>query len=293
MPSSPYISHPVYGYWHRPGESKVLITDSSGKEYSFTMGFSADGSRRSPAGIPSCSVLREDCIDVLVLGDSYLEGYGLNDESVFSAVLQVLSPQLSIRNHAGGGFGNTHALLQLENLSSKNKKAPDVLIVGYGDYYLQRNVAAPERMKTYKVGKSFASSHADLSDFFHPRASLKDGKLHLDSVPLFWSQSKGIVKETDISEQIKITKLVLGSIYDQAKAWGVKHVWIAYLSGGMTDDPVISDAVRKGYSIIDLRRNLGPIIDSDGVPLDGHPGALAHNTYARKIKNFFDLHGMH
>ena len=286
-PSSPYVPHPRFGWWHKPGSTLVTKKSSGGSEYSFEMSFNSDGTRsNAPAIEANANTRLAKSYSVWVFGDSYLEGYGVNDEVVFSSLLQAINPGLKIKNFAAGGFGNAHALLQLKELKRQGLNPPDAIIIGYGDYYLDRNVASPERMKTYTLESFYDSKDPKKykpEEFSHPRGYMTADKgLQLELIPLFWDDKRSDLFKTTLDQKNQVTVEILKELYVTASRWGVEKLYLAFLSGG-EDDPVVRASERVGYSTIDLRRNKGRIIDSDGVPLDGHPGPLAHNTYARKI----------
>lgn len=73
-----------------------------------------------------------DVFRIVVLGDSVVNGFGVEDEQTFSAVLEkMLSSQrpTEVLNLGVAGFGNAEELVQLENVGLEQQ--PDMVVLGY------------------------------------------------------------------------------------------------------------------------------------------------------------------
>lgn len=115
--------HPVFGWENRPSaDGAVTLEGASAVRW-------CHNSRglRNPREIPYEKP--QGVTRVLLLGDSFFWGYGVNNEEVISAVLQTLAaPQVEILNGACSGYGTDQELLWLVEEGIRYR--PDVVVVG-------------------------------------------------------------------------------------------------------------------------------------------------------------------
>ncbi|MBI4844495.1 MAG: SGNH/GDSL hydrolase family protein, partial [Nitrospirae bacterium] len=116
--------HPLFGWANKPGtEGDVYY--AGGKYFrrrhnSRGLRSSREISYEKPAGVRR----------VMLLGDSFLWGYGVNDEDVVSEALQkLLGADFEIINGAVRGYGTDQELLWLKEEGLKYK--PDIVILGF------------------------------------------------------------------------------------------------------------------------------------------------------------------
>ena len=80
--------------------------------------------------------------EVLVVGCSFTQGFGVADEDTFSYLLNQRYRHLMFHNFGTGGYGTYQSLLRIEqNLSRPNTDDIPLVIYGFIDLHLQRNVA--------------------------------------------------------------------------------------------------------------------------------------------------------
>jgi hypothetical protein len=130
----PSISMPdaKLGWVNRPG---TYLSPEAGKA---AMTFLVDHSRRSWEA-PAKTAQRGE---VLVVGCSFTQGFGIADEDTFSYLLNQRYPHLMFHNFGTGGYGTYQSLLRIEqNLSRANTDEIPLVIYGFIDLHLQRNVA--------------------------------------------------------------------------------------------------------------------------------------------------------
>ena len=120
------------GWVNRPG---IFFSPEASK---VPMTFLADHSRRSwkaPTKINERS-------EVLVVGCSFTEGLGVADEDTFAYLLNARYPYLMFHNFGTGGYGTYQSLLRMkQNLSSADADNIALVIYGFIDVHMQRNVA--------------------------------------------------------------------------------------------------------------------------------------------------------
>ena len=127
-----YMPDAKLGWVNREG---TYLSSEAGKA---SMTFLDDHSRRSWIE-PAKAAQRGE---VLVVGCSFTEGYGVADEDTFSYVLNQRYPHYMFHNFGTGGYGTYQSLLRIEqNLSQLNTNDIPLVIYGFIDLHLQRNVA--------------------------------------------------------------------------------------------------------------------------------------------------------
>lgn len=124
VPESVYERyHPVFGWENRPNAETVVTHDRASPVQRTHNSRGLRNPREIPYEKPP-GVTR-----VLLLGDSFFWGYGVNNEEVISAVLQTLvAPRVEILNGACSGYGTDQELLWL--VEEGIRYQPDVVVVG-------------------------------------------------------------------------------------------------------------------------------------------------------------------
>ena len=77
---------------------------------------------------------------VLVLGDSSIFGWGLDDDKTFASALARKVPHVRVVNGAVPGYGALQSLLWMERLFATYR--PSAVILGYSDYFFERDTGA-------------------------------------------------------------------------------------------------------------------------------------------------------
>jgi hypothetical protein len=277
-PKSSVIPDKYLGYSDLSGSYTLeLKDDKTAKQHRFTTSINARGNRITSFA----PKLYEGKKEIWIFGDSYTYGWGNNDETTFPFFLQSFLPNFRLVNYAHDGYGNVHAYLQLSRELKTNHNRPSIIVIVYGDYFNVRNIAAPSRLKEYRY-KNDVFSEIDTSAFLHPRASVKDGKLEIEYVPLFPKfKNESHDKDPAVEYQHGVTEKILSEIYDMGKMNGASMI-LAFIRGSDSDE-VISFARKYGYIISDIRPKDGRNEWDDFNPFDSHPGPLAQDNYAIKL----------
>jgi hypothetical protein len=79
-----------------------------------------------------------------VIGCSYTQGYGLSDSETFSSILNRRFQNVRFINFGTGGYGAYQSLLRLQKEFSKGESKPHLVIYGFVEDHLQRDVVSPE-----------------------------------------------------------------------------------------------------------------------------------------------------
>jgi hypothetical protein len=277
-PQSPYVPDEVLGYADRPGFYSVKLTARTGRYHTFSSTIDQKGNRVTSFA----PELFEGKKEIWIFGDSSVYGWGNNDETTFPFLLQQRLPQFRIVNYADIGYGNIHAYLQLKKELRNTHVIPQMIVIVYGWYFNMRNVATPSRLRDFKEGDHLQNPSIDPSAFRHPRASVKDGKLEIEYVPLYWRfHNASEEKEPSKQYQYEVTKRILAEIYDLGTKSGATVIF-AYIDGEDSDE-VVAFAKKHGYVFADIRPRPGRNEYDDFAPYDTHPGPLAQDNFAVKL----------
>lgn len=301
-PSSPFQADPLLGYWYRPNTNAtatIRLAKPIQREgivgtvdhYTWSLSTGPQGERLSRPRQASASAASAPA--VLLLGDSFILGAGLSDNASLGWQLQSLLPQHLVVNYAGGGYGTIHQLLMLRDATrdqrlitapvARQLRGGDVLL-GYADFYTRRNVAAPSRLRTFQPRCGGLQPPAEQARaFFHPRASLHQGQLQIEPVPLFQVHNGPDPSQAD---QDAVTIALLDATLDTVQQLGARAtiLWIE----GSDQSPPIAHLRRRGVRILDLRpQNNGLWTHDTLMPFDNHPGPLTASNWAQTIAKQF------
>jgi lysophospholipase L1-like esterase len=112
---------------------------------------------------------------ILLVGDSYFWGYGVNDDEVLSAVLQRrLPPAFEVLNGGTTGYGTDQAYLWLKNVGVTYR--PDVVVFGFSAANDLEEVATSVRYYTPKPLFMLDGSGMALRNVPVPRSEQTDRK---------------------------------------------------------------------------------------------------------------------
>jgi hypothetical protein len=295
-PSSPFQPDPLLGYWYqsnasatatihlrRPIQREGIVGQVD--RYRWQLSTGAYGERLTQprsTGAPASPA-------VLLLGDSFILGAGLANSTSLGWQLQSLLPQRRVANYAGGGFGTIHQVLLLRDATGPRRLIPTALaealrggdvLLGYADFYPRRNVAAPSRLRTFQPRCGGLHPPADQAKaFFHPRASLRQGQLQIEAVPLFQAHNGA---DPSQAEQDAVTIALLDEALARVQQLGASPtiLWIE----GRADSAPIQHLRQRGVRILDLRNPGNGLWSHDTLmPFDNHPGPLTASTWARMV----------
>jgi len=127
------------GWRAKEGSYLLHPANPKGKQIYFTIG--KDGQRKT--GENNGGVDGE----ILVIGGSFSQGWGVNDEDTFSSKLQKKYTNFKVYNFGQGGYGSVQSLLLLEKQIPK-MKSPKLVIYGFIEHHEYRNAARSQWLRT-------------------------------------------------------------------------------------------------------------------------------------------------
>jgi hypothetical protein len=110
-----------------------------GKQFHLSIG--KDGQRKT--GEDNGSIDEE----ILIIGGSFSQGWGVNDEDTFSSKLQEKYTNFKVYNFGQGGYGSIQSLLFLKEQIPK-MKSPKLVIYGFIEHHEYRNTARSQWLRT-------------------------------------------------------------------------------------------------------------------------------------------------
>jgi hypothetical protein len=261
-PSPIYIDDERLGYSSKPGKYRISLSVGS-KTYRFSITVPQSGLR--------ATAYRkiEAPLAMYIFGDSFVFGWGNNDEQTMPWLLQQKFPQYEVFNLAQNGYGITQAILQYEQMKSFIKKE-DIIILPYADYYLIRNYGAPSflRANPYKGERRWPAIR-----------SKNDGGWTVNYITMDCNKNSKYCeqKDPDQSVLIEATQRIIG-YFSKIPS----KVVLMYLNG-MDDDKVVSYARQVGMPVVDVRLDRKSPQWDDFLPFDGHPGPIAQYNYFERL----------
>jgi hypothetical protein len=235
-----------------------------------------DGSRWT--GAPPERAGRE----VLAFGDSWLFGYGVHDEQTWAWHLQRARPDLGVRLHALSGYALGQALLRFRDLSDR-LAAEDVVILGYADFYDERHVVAPSRLR-YLDYYQRTRGVEDLIAVRLPRIDLAaDGSPIVSYVEQDCARNGGHCDRPDPDRlhMRRVSAALINTIARETPA----RVLLLRLRGSR-DDPVYGMLDPRVEIVSALPDDLEGAVRDDIAGFDDHPGPYWHDAVGQRVAEF-------
>jgi hypothetical protein len=269
------------GYAARPGRfTHLLMRRRCGTERWETLRVDVtiepDGSRWT--GAPPDRARRE----VFAFGDRWLFGYGVHDEQTWAWHLQRARPDLGVRLHALSGYALGQALLRFRELASRIG-ADDIVILGYADFYDERHVVAPSRLRWLDYWRRTRGVE-DLMAVRLPRFDLAaDGSPILSYVEQDCARNGGYCDrpDPDRAYMSRVSAALINTIARETPA----RVLLLRIDGS-PDNPVYDMLDGRIEIISVLPGDLEGAVRDDIAGFDDHPGPYWHYAVGRKLVEF-------
>jgi hypothetical protein len=256
------------GYVTSTGTYTVtLTTPKADKPYVWTVTTDKDGYRLTSNIING----EKNEPEIWIFGCSYTWGWAVNDQDTLPWLIQKSYPGYYVKNYAGAGYGDVHALIKLKNEVAQGRK-PVIAVFSYNNFHLPRNVAAPSRMNEFQNIKDVRLLH-------HPMGFIDDsGKLGIKIIPLVHVDAP----DPDSDTMINVTKKIFDEILELCEQEGIKPI-LAFQTGDK-DDPIVQYCQKRGFTIADISLdNMKP--EYNNLPYDIHPNSKAHKYYADQLNS--------
>jgi hypothetical protein len=243
------------------------------------MNFEADHSRRV------VGPLKKGAPELLLIGCSFTQGYGLEDQQTFASQLdQQLSP-LKVVNFGTGGYSTYQSLLRLRE-ELKTDKDIRYIIYPFIDAHLARNVSDTSWVLALELldGSNFVPPHVrsrgnGIEEM--PGHAERNWPLEMHSALIYLLHKTAItvVHHVDHAEQVKVTRALVSEMAQLAKNRNIPFLMVGL---DYPDTGLINEIVDKDVRFVDCRlpSGLTPELRIGGV---GHPNEAADKAWTQCI----------
>jgi len=205
---------------------------------------------------------------IWIFGDSWVFGWGVNDDQTFPWLLQQSLPNVEVTNFALNGGSSVNELIELRKAIASGEK-PDIAILVTPSYFLERNVLDLNWLRQVSGTAEVSRAYIGIGN------ALKIDKVKLPQWNYQCSSECGSLIYPIEYEQAVALKIL-------EEAWGLLQNsgarGIVARSLGGTNDPVTIGAKRIGFDIVDMaREHAGEPLTLD--PFDSHPNAKVQRYF--------------
>jgi hypothetical protein len=279
---------PVVGWRNKAG---VWLSLEPGN---VPMTFWSDG-RRATRPSPDVAPLPQ----VVIVGDSFSQGYGVVDAETFAWRLAEAAPSVDVENFGTGGYGAYQSLLALRRIfASKGAPyAPKLAVYGYTDFHAYRDVAG------YSWVRTLLDRHGQY--FAPPSVAAKDGRLVeypfvvFPRWPLEGSSSlvalakdarlRLLVRDREATAE-EATKLLVAELRTLATLNAARFVVMELTRAPTSIDAFLRSRGIEAVSCSDFDPGLVLADPAFKVGGTGHPNGRVHASWARCLAHWMDAH---
>jgi hypothetical protein len=217
---------------------------------------------------------------VYIFGDSFVFGSGVNDEQTFSYLLQQALPNSKVKLFAFGGYSLTQAYKRFEMIKDTIKSS-DIIVLGYADFYDERHVMSPTRVR--KINNWILKRNPGILniDYSLLKASLKNNNsISFSYVKRDCTKNDSYCEKPDPSSSY-MTKTTASLINNIAGNTGAK-VYLLHFFGD-SKNPVFNLIRNDVVRISALPKDFDYFIRDDIEGFDPHAGPYWHYAISRKL----------
>jgi len=278
-----YTSHPAYGYALHPTNT-VAFDFPHKTPRTLTIHSNSDGFRQRR------ELEEEDeRIHILVTGDSYTFGQGVEESERFTDRVEALRPDLRVDNIAMTGWGLDMMVLALEAVVPRTR--PDIVVVAlfYDDF---------RRVRTRFAGVGFPIPRFILQGDElvlrpYPRPRLYE-RLHLYQAYNRALRGPDRPMAGPSKTEWRINDRLLDRVHELSQTYGFRTV-LVYLPSrwtGRVDDNrrrwTRREAERQGFAVVDSIYEIQRDSVNAFIRYDGHYSPRGHEIVARAILPVLD-----
>lgn len=285
------MPHPTLGFCLNPGIFDITIGQHEG--ISFSALHRADSTRSLGSTINDSSGF-----DILLFGCSYAYGLGVNDSQTMGWHLQNHFDTIAFKSHCTPGYGDIQAFHLLQNLARKGQM-PEIVVLNFCDFHLERNVLANEYRKHLMLGYQRSKEGLDtmMQTGGFPYVVSKGKDLFFEVEP--WSSVYSNWPGREHLALVNLLQTVREQLFDQSDHHGASitlfrrindlcnahntNLLVAALTKTSETTAFLKQCRHHGLTVADISVDL---LEShyNNQPYDSHPNALAHKQFANALK---------
>lgn len=278
------VPDPELGWINKEGTSRAIEGEG------LPMTFWSFGRR---ATRPDAAIPADGRSQVMLIGGSNLQSYGVRDAESFPWLLSQRYPTMSFENFGSGGYSTVQAKLiamrAVEQFYGATK--PSLILLAFDDAHMLRNVA--DQSWVYSIsdaqGNYVAPPHYRLQGgamVYHPFETIGFWPLERSSAAItvlhnVWLQS---VKYNSRAEALPVTRAVVQEIADFAKSKGIAFAAVILDDRGGTAKPVFEGQMFPWHDCSGPERREPDFIIKGG----SHPTPKMHAYLAGCIGDWLD-----
>lgn len=248
---------------------------------------------------------------VMLLGDSYTYGLGVDDDDTYGAILEASRDDLEVLRCASNSWGTDQAFLEYREY--KKKFQPDVIVFGvYEDDFMRTGVRAREYLKPFFVTEGdelrlTAVPVPPIEEFEESMAPVTSRPRIVDAVRygyqlLRFRLTGNHMFDDDFERVSKVNRLILRELKKEAATqpnqpklvvmtWPSMHYDKGWDSQRIRDD-IVASAEAEGLPVYDLEgqllekeKELGASVYDPAV---SHWNRAGHEVAARQLAEHFE-----
>ena len=272
---------PVLGWRSKPGRYVVPPYQPGARPSSFT--FLEGGTRRS-----AHFLVKGAAGDLVLVGDSYTQGWAISDDETYAWKLQEKRPDLTVSNFGTAGYGTYQALLVLERELPRLAR-PRVVLYGFLEQHEMRNAAAGrwlEKLSRFSrrghVAEPFVTLDPSGALVRHTPVSYPELPLRLHSalVTLVGQSWMDLSTRDRVSRARAVTERLLLEMKAVTEARRARLVVVLLHAGPGVRAHYRSFLREQGVQVVDCVRELTSELT---VPGEGHPNGVLNTLWAECI----------
>ncbi|HIA37017.1 MAG TPA: hypothetical protein EYN89_09900 [Flavobacteriales bacterium] len=232
-----------------------------------------------------------------IFGASYTYGFGVNDSTTFSWLLQKKCPDIDIINYGVPGYGPIHAYLKLKSLIAQNT-IPKAVILGYSFYHDNTNTL-PRKSRETIIRFSNILNKGFIENATAPYIDAKQEgqiKVHYRPYDSFYTEwplrrYSALVNYLENtynnwderrSESQKASKKIISEIKRICDKIHAPFI-VAGISDHQETKEMLLYCKSQDIQNVDISLNLNKNSIYRLHEKDGHPNAFAHRNYAKRL----------
>jgi hypothetical protein len=282
-PSRNFLTDDLTGWRMRPSHEFTWITEKIPHSYkSNAQGFRADADFN-----PS-----DPRKKIVLVGDSYTFGAGVDFQDTFGDVLQKKSPNRVVYNLGMPGFGVDQVWMSVRHQAFDLH--PDLIVAGIVDADFERSLIP------FRIAEGFNKPTFKLANGQLIQRTLEQPpnflEHFLDEYSSIWAvfrrMPKFLGRKYPVGGYYKLNEAILAAIRDDCRQHQVPLLFVYIPTSEFQSFPALSGYMHKtGANYIDLTEMRPIPPHSIYLPLDGHLSAEGHRYVADQVDAWIRNHG--
>jgi hypothetical protein len=272
---------PVLGWRVLPGEYRVPPYQPDAEPIEMTF---LEGGRRRTGARPVAGAHG----DILLVGDSFTQGWAINDPDTYAWKLQSSFPKMQVLNYGTAGYSSYQSLLLLERELPRSVK-PRLVMYGFNDFHEERNVALDFWLRTLVSFSRRGHASVPYATYDAQRGLVRHAPDTYVALPLRESSALIALVESGYmrmktrgraGHQRVVTEQVILQMAEVAKAYRATLIVALLTASDEAKGHYINFLKRNGILAVDCAFEL---TEDMKVPGEGHPNGEMNTRWAACI----------